>query len=86
MANIPANNSGAILNPGQTITGSFAGFVVLSNSVPTVANNIATFTGIKDGNGNSLTSSLSIYAGTKVELFITSASLAASSNPILLYY
>jgi hypothetical protein len=41
MANIPANNSGAILNAGQAITGSFAGFVVLTNSAPTVANNIA---------------------------------------------
>jgi len=86
MANIPANISGAILNAGASITGSFAGFVVLSNSVPTVANNIANFTGIKDGNGNSLTGSLYVYAGTKVEMFVTSASLAAGSNPILLYY
>ena len=86
MANIPANTSGAILNAGQTITGSFAGFVVLTTSAPTVANNSANFTGIKDGNGNSLTSSLYVYAGTKVELSITSASLAAGSNPILLYY
>jgi hypothetical protein len=87
MANIPVNSSGAILSAGSSITGSFAGFVVLSNSTPTVANNIANITALKDGNGNLTSgSALFVYAGTKVEMFITSASLAAGSNPILLYY
>ena len=87
MANIPVNSSGAILNAGSSITGSFAGFVVLSNSTPTVANNIAHIIALKDGNGN-LTSGSAFYAyaGTKVEMFITSASLHSTSNPILLYY
>lgn len=87
MANIPVNSSGAILGSGASITGSFAGFVVLSNPTPTVANNIANITALKDGNGNLMSgSALFVYAGTKVEMFITSASLAVGSNPILLYY
>jgi hypothetical protein len=74
MANIPANPTGIIST--TTITGSFAGFTVVSGS--------ATFTGLKDASNNNLvTTSWIIPAGTTVPIFVTSASL---SSGVVLFY
>jgi hypothetical protein len=74
MANIPANATGLVTT--TTITGSFAGFTVVSGS--------ATFTALKDYAGVNLASTnWSIPSGTTVPIFVTSASL--SSGAVLFY-
>jgi hypothetical protein len=77
MANIPSNSTGIVLT--TSVTGSFAGFTVVSGS--------ATFTGLKDFQGNVLATAgapLVIPAGFTVPIFVTSASL--SSGAVLFYY
>ena len=74
MANIPANATGIVTT--TSVTGSFAGFTVVSGS--------ATITGLKDANNSELTATdWIIPAGTTIPLIVTSASL--SSGAILLY-
>jgi hypothetical protein len=74
MANIPANATGVVTT--TSVTGSFAGFTVVSGS--------ATITGLKDANNSELTATDWILpAGTTIPLIVTSASL--SSGAILLY-
>jgi hypothetical protein len=75
MANIPVNATGVVST--TSVTGSFAGFTVVSGS--------ATFTGVKDAYGVSLTSTANwvIPAGTTIPYYITSASL--SSGAVLFY-
>ena len=74
MANIPVNPLGVITT--SSITGSFAGFTVVSGS--------ATITGLRDANGVELTSTdWVIPAGFTIPIYVTSASL--SSGAILLY-
>ena len=77
MANIPVNATGIVST--TSVTGSFAGFTVVSGS--------ATFTGLKDFQGNVLATAgapLVIPAGFTVPIFVTSASL--SSGAVLFYY
>jgi hypothetical protein len=86
MANIPANASTKLILQGQSVTGSFAGFTVCS----TLANSYAVFTGIKDYNGVELAVSgspatLRFLEGQNYPIFVTSASLAASSANVLFY-
>ena len=86
MANIPANPSAVLLIQGQSITGSFAGFTVCA----TVAGTYAVFTGLKDANGTQLAVSgspatLKFIEGQNYPIFVTSASLAASSANVLFY-
>ena len=86
MANIPANPTAALLIQGQSITGSFAGFTVCA----TVAGTYAVFTGLKDANGTQLAISgspatLRFIEGQNYPIFVTSASLAASSANVLFY-
>jgi hypothetical protein len=91
MANIPVNFGGVILEEGQSATGSFAGFQVLGTESPsTIYGADITFkygVGL-NANGSVIQSSnisAIVPAGKKIELFITSASLAAASAPIILY-
>jgi len=75
MANIPVNALGVVTT--TSVTGSFAGFTVVSGSN-------ATITGLKDANNVDLaTTNWIIPAGTTVPIYVTSASL--SSGAILLY-
>jgi len=74
MANIPVNAIGLVTT--TSVTGSFAGFTVVSGS--------ATITGLKDANGVELAATdWIIPAGTTIPLYVTSASL--STGAILLY-
>ena len=78
MANTAYNTIGT-LSTGS-VTGSFAGFTVVSGS--------ATFTGLRDYNGTNVsTSSIALWTnipvGTTVPLYITSASL--SSGAVVFY-
>lgn len=74
MANIPVNATGVVTT--TSVTGSFAGFTVISGS--------ATITGLKDANNSELaTTDWVVPAGYTVPIFVTSASL--SSGAILLY-
>jgi hypothetical protein len=74
MANIPVNATGVVTT--GSITGSYAGFTVVSGS--------ATFTGLKDANNVSLANpSWIIPVGVTVPIYVTSASL--SSGAVLFY-
>ena len=92
MANIPVNFGGVLLTAGQSATGSFAGIQSLgtgSATSPTGSTILAfkygaalSATGsIIEGTGPSIT----IPAGGVVNLFFTSASLAAGSAPVILF-
>lgn len=88
MANIPVNPTAILLKQGGSITGSFAGFSVLPNSSTNPQAQVAHFNGLLDGNGSSLMqsgSSLFFTAGQTYPLFVTSASLEATSANVLLY-
>lgn len=74
MANIPVNALGVVTT--TSVTGSYAGFTVVSGS--------ATITGLKDANGTELTTTdWIIPAGFTIPIYVTSASL--STGAILLY-
>jgi hypothetical protein len=74
MANVPVNATGLVTT--ASITGSFAGFTVVSGS--------ATFTGLRDYQGvNLATTNWTLPAGTTVPIYVTSASL--SSGAVLFY-
>jgi hypothetical protein len=81
----------AIVRQGQSITGSFNRFqVIASGSVVTAGGSafaVGHISALKDGNGSLLTTSgpLFLSPGTVVELLITSASLDASSAPIMFF-
>jgi hypothetical protein len=86
MANIPANGTAVSLRGGQSITCSFAGFVGCSNTV----NNYIHFTGLKDDSGTQLVTSGSTPAlyfkeGVVIPMFITSASLDATSANVVFF-
>ena len=86
MANIPANSTARLLIQGQSLTGSFAGFTVSA----TTAGSYAVFTGLKDFNGVELAVSgspatLRFLEGQTYPIFVTSASLAATSANVLFY-
>lgn len=84
MANLPANPSAKTLVQGQTITGSFAGFVGCQNGTTAYIH----FRGLKDANGVELvTSGSSLYMkeGQVIPLFVTSASLDATSANVVFF-
>jgi hypothetical protein len=86
MANIPSNPTARTLVGGQTITGSFAGFIGCSNTVNTYVH----FTGLKDNNGTQLVTSGSTPAlyfkeGQVIPLFVTSASLDITSANVVFF-
>ena len=100
MANIPVNGGGAFLFAGQSITGSFAGMVALSTGSLTAPTG-SQIAGLKYINGYTVTNPgvnpiytpaettistvFNLNPGTKLELVITSCSLAAGSAPVFLY-
>jgi hypothetical protein len=80
MANIPVNATAVSLRGGQSVTGSFAGFVGCSNTVNTYIH----FTSLKDANGVELVTSgstpaLYLKEGVVYPIFVTSATLDATS-------
>jgi hypothetical protein len=86
MANIPVNATVKTLIQGQSTTGSYAGFTVCA----TLAGTYAVFTGLKDANGTELAISgspatIKFLEGQNYPIFVTSASLAASSANVLFY-
>ena len=86
MANIPANATARTLVQGQTITGSFAGFVGCQNGTTAYIH----FRGLKDANGVELVtsgSSPSLYfkEGQVIPMFVTSASLDATSANVVFF-
>ena len=86
MANLPANSTAVSLRGGQSITGSFAGFVGCSNTVNTYIH----FTGLKDANGVQLVTSgstpaLYLKEGVVYPIFVTSASLDATSANVVFF-
>ena len=72
MANVPVNPTGIVAS--TSITGSFAGFTVVTTA--------ATFSAIKDANGGSV-GAMTVPSGTTIPLFVTSASF--SGGPVLFY-
>jgi hypothetical protein len=88
MASIPVNSTAVLLIQSQSITGNFAGFTVIPNSTSTPSNQVAHFTELLDGNGGSLMksgSSLFFVAGFTYPIYVTSASLDATSANVLFY-
>ena len=88
MASIPVNSTAVLLIQSQSITGNFAGFTVLPNSTSTPSNQVAHFIGLLDGNGGTLMgsgSSLFFIAGHTYPIYVTSASLDATSANVLFY-
>jgi hypothetical protein len=86
MANIPANGTAVTLVQGQSITGSFAGFVGCQNGTTAYIH----FKGLKDGNGVELVtsgSSPSLYMkeGVVYPIFVTSASLDITSANVVFF-
>jgi hypothetical protein len=86
MANVPSNSTAVTVLQGQSITGSFAGFIPCTNTI----NNYADFRGLKDANGAELCTSGSTPAlyfkeGQVYPIFITSASLHASSANVVFF-
>jgi len=77
MASIPVNATGIVSS--TSVTGSFAGFTVVSGS--------AVITGLKDAANNILATAASplvINSGDTVPIFVTSASITTGS--VLFYY
>jgi len=86
MANIPVNPSTALLIQGQSITGSFAGFIGCQNGTTPYIH----FKGLKDANGVELVTSgsspsLFMKEGVLYPIFITSASLDATSANVVFF-
>ncbi len=86
MANIPVNPSTALLIQGQSITGSFAGFVGCQNGTTSYIH----FKGLKDANGVELVTSgsspsLFMKEGVLYPIFITSASLDSTSANVVFF-
>ena len=86
MANIPANGTAISARGGQTVTGSFAGFIGCTNTV----NNYIHFTSLKDANGNQLVTSgstpaLYLKEGVVYPIFVTTASLDATSANVVFF-
>jgi hypothetical protein len=87
MANIPVNATAITKIQGQSITGSFAGFVVCPNTSTSPQATVAHFKGLKDGNGSELAVSASslYFAPGYYPIFVTSASLDATSNNVIFF-
>jgi hypothetical protein len=87
MANIPVNTTAIPLIQGQSITDSFAGFIVCPNTSATPQGTVAHFRGLKDGVNRELVTSGSslFFSPGYYPIFITSASLDATSNNVLFF-
>jgi hypothetical protein len=92
--NVPVNTGGVFVAAGSSATGSFGGMLALSGSG-------AQITGLKYINGYNvsnpgtnptyslaeatISTAFGLAAGSKLELLITSCSLAVGSSPVFLY-
>ena len=87
MANIPANATATPLIQGQSITGSFSGFIVCPNTTASPQATVAHFKGLKDASNRELATSGSslFFSPGYYPIFVTSASLDASSNNVLFF-
>ena len=89
MANIPVNATAVPLIQGQSITGSFAGFIVCPNTSVSPQATVAHFRGLKDGGNRELALSGSspglFFSPGYYPIFVTSASLDATSNNVLFF-
>ena len=80
-----------VITQTQSITGSFVGLMALaSGSVTSTFPHVADFTGLKDLAGNSLMPAgglghLFLPAGTMLTMNFTSASLHATSAPVMFF-
>jgi hypothetical protein len=92
--NIPVNTGGVLVTQGNSVTGSFGGMLALSTGSVT-SNSGSQITGLKYINGinaagypteATLSTVFNLTPGTKLELAITSCSLATSSAPVFLYF
>jgi len=86
MANIPSNSTAVTLIQGQSITGSFSGFVGCQNGTTAYIH----FKGLKDANGTQLVisgSNPSLYMkeGIVYPIAVTSASLDATSANVVFF-
>jgi hypothetical protein len=93
--NVPINTGGILLRGGSSTTGSFGGMLALQTGSISALTSSVQVTGLKYINGinpsgfpleSSDTGTFSLSSGTKLELVITSCSLAAGSAPVFLYY
>lgn len=96
--NIPVNTGGVILNGNGaliSITGSFGGMLALQTGSVLSPTSSVQIAGLKyivgtNASGYPLESgqigSFNLSSGTKLELAITSCSLAAGSAPVFLYF
>lgn len=95
MPNIPVNSGGVLLGANSSITGSFAGMLVLSGSGAQITGMkyINGYTVVPDGKGfnnyipaeSTMPTTFGVAAGSKLDLIITSCSLAVGSSPVILY-
>jgi len=87
MANIPANPTAITLIQGQSITGSFAGFVVCPSTSATPQGTVAHFKGLKDASNRELAVSASslFFSPGYYPIFVTSASLDTTSNNVIFF-
>ena len=74
-----------MITQSQSITGSFTGCLALASG--SVTTQPAVFTALKDFGGNNLaaSSNLPLMPGTRLDIMFTSASLAATSAPVLFF-
>jgi hypothetical protein len=87
---VPFPTAGLLIN-GQSITGSFYKMQVMASGsvVGASAGAPAHIRALRDGNGNNLAPAAGIFVppGTIIEgIMITSASLDATSAPVLFFY
>jgi len=97
--NVPINTGGVFLTAGNATTGSFGGMLVLAGGLSASISGLKYVNGytvVPDGKGyNNYPSAegsvpapllpLGVANGSKLELMITSCSLAAGSSPVFLY-
>ena len=98
--NVPVNSGGIFLTAGNSTTGSFGGLLALgTGSLGSITG--SQITGLKYVGGyvvsnpgfnptyslaeSTISTNFSLTPGTKLELVITSCSLAAGSAPVFLY-
>ena len=96
MANIPVNGGGLIISASQSATGSFGGMMALAGSVSASITGLKYINGyvaVPDGKGftnyiptEATTLGFGLANGSKLDLMITSCSLAAGSSPVILYF
>jgi hypothetical protein len=93
--NIPVNTGGVFLAAGSSITGSFGGMLALSGSGAQITGlkYINGYSVVNQGTSyvsyppaeSTISTAFGVAAGSKLELAITSCSLAAGSSPVILY-